>query len=408
MPYKAGLEESQDLVKELNGTISHTIGQDNYTVWVVTFKDTKQFAKAETELRKNKQIHAVQRDFLLSTEEFFSNDPFYPQQWHLPAMNVPPTWSLGLNRTFETGFPCLIDSGVDFGADGTLQNDLAVPYGYDAVNKQFLNGVADLTGHGTLVASSVFSFTNNNTRLAGFYDSSPITPIAVRVVDRRGRITTSAVIEAFNSGVVPGHGVTNLSLNAPPPYSLANPSAFPALHEYFRRYHDMQDGIIVCAAGNDGKFDSNARLPYLMVVSAINNDYELAPFSNYGHPIWFTAPGTNILCFDKKGKVKSVSGTSFACAMVAAVAHITKSIDINITNTQVEQVMMRNATNLKTGSWNPFYGYGMPDLYACVREMQRQVLIGDPPPLPPGARKLYNRKGKGNTKNLEKFGTISR
>ncbi len=338
MPFNSKGEDSRDLVADLKGTITGTIGSGATTVWIVHFDNVKEFAKAEREFGKSKHINAVQRDYILTTNGdpgVVVNDPYFSQQWHLPALNAPRAYSLLQQPSAFDDNPTLLDTGVDSvigSGQSASEVELVAGLSYDATNPN--SGPAelpDVTGHGTLVASSAFSWTNNGSLLAGVGPNINVRPI--RVVDSRGRATTSALIEAIRYLSEEGAPdrllkplIVNISLNAPPPYSLANPRVFPALHEYFKRFHDEEDGgLIFCAAGNNHSYDQNPRLPYLIVVSAINNNFELASFSNWGNPVWFTAPGTNILTFDKNRNVRSVSGTSFSCPLVTAIAFAIKS-----------------------------------------------------------------------------------
>ncbi|MBX9694728.1 MAG: S8 family serine peptidase, partial [Cyanobacteria bacterium] len=412
MPFDPNGVEAQNLVKELKGTITSTIGTDDLTVWVVNFRNVKQFAMAEKALSSSKLFHSVQRDYVLTSNDtagMMVDDPYFPQQWHLPAMNVPRAWNIYQSYSELFNNPVIIDSGVDLiEGSSPVRAELLTTVSYDATKPgSNMDVLPDLTGHGTLVASSAFTAFNNGFGTAGVAPYEQVLP--VRVVDKNGRASTSALIEALRfvgNDIRPdriyGPQIVNISLNAAPPYSLANAKIFPVLHKYFKWFHDRQDGgMIFCSAGNNKSFDRNPQLPYLIVVNAINSNYELASFSNYGYPVWFTAPGTNILCQDKTGTVRSVSGTSFSCPLVCAVAWAMKSIvyrDLSgeWTNLRYEQILKNNCTNIEKGKWNPYYGWGMPDMYACLREVYRQAYPGDPDPgvQPPGTGSLNRPKKK--------------
>lgn len=129
----------------------------------------------------------------------------------------------------------------------------------------------------------------------------------------------------------------------------------------------MKGGLVFNAAGNNGRLDSNPRRYYLIVVSAIDNKYGLASFSNYGNPIWFTAPGTAVWCSDRYGRAASVNGTSFASPICAAVAAMVWSANPALRNTQVEQILAQTCFKAGTATWTQWFGYGMPNAEAAVR-----------------------------------------
>ncbi len=54
--------------------------------------------------------------------------------------------------------------------------------------------------------------------------------------------STSSLVEAVNHLGNKGVKLINLSVNAPPPYSIANSSVNSALHTYFKWFHDTQNG----------------------------------------------------------------------------------------------------------------------------------------------------------------------
>jgi hypothetical protein len=68
MPYSRDDEDTQDLIKEVDGTITETIGEGNMTVWVVKFKDPKKFEEAEKKLAKDKSLKSVERDTVFNNQ----------------------------------------------------------------------------------------------------------------------------------------------------------------------------------------------------------------------------------------------------------------------------------------------------------------------------------------------------
>ncbi|MBX9695424.1 MAG: S8 family serine peptidase [Cyanobacteria bacterium] len=352
MPFQAQDEETQDLLKEVNGTVEKTIGEGEMTCWVVRFNSVQEFAAAEKKLSTDKKIKTIQRDYILKSDATTS-DPYFAQEWHLPALNVPNAWNISLGGNIAIG---VIDTGVN-----TANKDLAgkLYTGYNAMTKK--TGQNDNNGHGTMVSTTAAALANGKftvgpARLAYIY------PVCA---GSGSGFSTSSLVEAVNHLGNKNVKLINLSDNATPPYSIANPSAFSALHTYFKWFHDTKGGLIFNAAGNEATQDTNPILPYLIVVSAIDQSYGLASFSNYGSPVWFTAPGNNIYCTKGTNTVVSVAGTSFASPLACSIAALVWGAKPSLTNIQVENLMKNHCVN-STSGWNQYYGWGMPDAQAIL------------------------------------------
>ncbi len=354
MPFKSQDEDTQNLISELKGTVEKTIGEGEMTCWVIRFDSVKEFAAAEKKLGKEKLIKSVQRDYILQSNAT-TNDPYFAQEWHLTALNVPKAWdlSLGGNSTIIG----VIDTGVT-----TKNKDLTgkIYTGYNSMTKK--TGQTDTNGHGTMVSTTAAAIGNNSKLTVGPARLANIYPVQA---GGGNGFTTSALVEAVNHLGNKNVKLINLSVNAKPPYSIANPSAFSALHTYFKWFHDTKGGLIFNAAGNEATKDTNPLLPYLIVVSAIDQSYGLASFSNYGSPVWFTAPGNNIYCSKGAGSVVSVAGTSFASPLACSIAALVWGAKPSLTNIQVENLLKSNCVN-STSGWNQYYGWGMPDAQAVL------------------------------------------
>jgi subtilisin family serine protease len=151
-----------------------------------------------------------------------------------------------------------------------------------------------------------------------------------------------------------------------------NPMFHPVLHKFFKYFHDKQGGLIFLSAGNDGIDDTlNKNLPYLIMVSAIDQTGTLSKFakggSNYGPYVDFTAPGSNIVVSDIDGTPTTVSGTSFSAPIVAGVASLVWGARPKLTNDQVEWCLAASCVNTTPGQKNVFYGWGMPDAERALK-----------------------------------------
>lgn len=280
-------------------------------------------------------------------------------------MNVPAAWQ---NNGSGNGVTVGV---IDTGVIGT-QNDLAgkVDPGFNE-RKGSGPGNTDQTPgtnpflHGTFVANCSMAYTNN-----GILGASPAyraNIIPVNIFDNKTSTTDSDVINALF--YLEGRGVKliNMSVNASVPYTFSNQTYHAALTSAVNDFYTNKGGLLFIAAGNDGAQDTNPRSTGLIVCSACTSASKLSSFSNYGSPIWFAAPGTNIVAGDGSNKLSTASGTSFASPLSMSVAAQIWGVRPDLTNAQVLQIMQNTATK-PTGYTQANFGYGIVNAGAAVQQ----------------------------------------
>ncbi|MDH3282868.1 MAG: S8 family serine peptidase, partial [Gammaproteobacteria bacterium] len=196
----------------------------------------------------------------------------------------------------------VIDSGVNYN-----QQDLAgnmwnggpsfPNHGTDVFSND--NDPMDLTGHGTHVAGIIGAAGNNATGVTGVCWKASI--MAVRVGDSNGA-PTSSVVQGINFAVTNGAKVINMSLSGGVAFDQAFSNAISNA--------ESNDVVVIVAAGNGGSdrvgdnndtggnalYPCNFTQPNLLCVAALDQNYALANFSNWGATsVDVAAPGTNIL-----------------------------------------------------------------------------------------------------------------
>ncbi len=156
--------------------------------------------------------------------------------------------------------------------------------------------------------------------------------------------------------------------------------------------------IIVFAAGNNNSsvsYPANSN-PDIIVVGAMSPcgerknpnscDGEAWWGSNYGSQLDVVAPGVKIPTTDRQGTAGysnndytlTFNGTSSACPQVAAVAALILSVNPDLTQKQVANIIESTAQkvgeyNYQTtqgrpnGTWNNEMGYGLIDAFAAVQ-----------------------------------------
>ena len=71
-----------------------------------------------------------------------------------------------------------------------------------------------------------------------------------------------------------------------------------------------------------------------------------------------------------------MGGTSAACAVAAGVAALILSVEPDLTNLEVQRILLRSARDLGTPGWDEYYGYGRVDARAAL-----EMALNPPPPL---------------------------
>ena len=303
------------------------------------------------------------------------DDPAYPAQWHLPAIDAASAWDV----TTGTGtIVAVIDSGVAYETWGphVQAPDLAgtsfVP-GWD-----FVDGDAhpnDEHGHGTHVTGSVAQTTDNGIGAAGVAPGVSIMPL--RVLDATGSGTDFDVAQALRFAADHGASVANLSLGGQ--------GASTVLRDAIS-YATGKGVVVVAAAGNDGlgTVSYPAAEPAVVAVGAVRYDLTRPAYGSYGAALDIVAPGGD-MSVDQNGDgyadgilqqtLRSsdgdfclcfMQGTSMAAPQVSAVAALVASRGV-ADRTDIEALVLSTAEDLGPAGWDEQYGNGLVQAGAAVR-----------------------------------------
>lgn len=124
-----------------------------------------------------------------------------------------------------------------------------------------------------------------------------------------------------------------------------------ALYEAVQNY----PGLLVCTAGNEHQdiTDSNYAvypachdLPNIISVGSTNSSDNPSSFSNYGYSgskgVHLFAPGENIKSTYVNNSTATFNGTSGAAPIVAGVAALLKSVNIDLTTQELKDAILNN------------------------------------------------------------------
>ncbi|MCK4663074.1 MAG: S8 family peptidase [Bacteroidales bacterium] len=203
----------------------------------------------------------------------------------------------------------IIDSGIDLD-----HPDLNVDVSRSVTYVPRSKNANDENGHGSHVAGTIAAIDNN----IGVIGVAPgATVVAVRVLDRRGSGTYSAVIAGVDYVAANGSNgdVANMSLGGPVSNALDQAVINAA-----------SNGIIFCLAAGNESDDANNHSPArvnhnnVYTISAMDINDNWAYFSNYGNPpVDYCAPGVSIKSCWKNGGYSTIDGTSMASPHAAGV-----------------------------------------------------------------------------------------
>ena len=362
------------------------------------------------------------------------NDEAYPLQWHYPLINLPAAWDI------TTGDPSITVAVLDTGVllnHPDLQGQLVA--GYDFVSD--VQSAADGDGidpdpddpgdgsgrqpssfHGTHVAGTVAAASNNFIGVAGVAWNAKIMPVRILGVAGGTTFDISEGVRyaaglANDSGQVanPPVDIMNLSLGGPAPCSPVEQDVFALAR---------QAGVaVVVAAGNanqDAASFSPASCDNVITVSAVGIDKNKASYSNFGTTIDVAAPGgdnspdlngdgffdgvLSTVGDDESGLIvftyKFDAGTSMASPHMAGVVALMKSVNANLTPSQIDQMLVNGELTDDIG--DPiFYGNGLINARKAVFAALNAV--GAPPADNPALDVTPQSLNFGATSSLGEF-----
>ena len=243
----------------------------------------------------------------------------------------------------------VLDTGVrkthEVFKNTTTSDRLDFTKSYDFINND--SDATDDNGHGTEVAGVVAESTTSNIKI-----------VPVKVLDNNGKGNLSVLIQGINY-VKDYVDVINISLGIN--NSDIGSNNLSIANNILKSVYD-KGAVVVCAAGNDGT--SSVSFPasnsYTYATSAVNKNNKISSFSNYGSEIDFALPGESLLLPSNVSNTSYEidSGTSFASPFLASAVALIKSNNKSYTNSEIYEILKRNAVDLGTSGKDNYYGYG--------------------------------------------------
>ncbi len=213
----------------------------------------------------------------------------------------------------------------------------------------------DDNGHGTHVSGTIAAVSND----IGVVGVAPEANLyGVKVLNRRGSGYTSDIIAGIEWSVDNNMDIISMSLSS---------AYYNEALEVAINYAYNNGVIIVAASGNESTSVSYpAAYDNVIGVSAIDQNYDLAYFSNFGPEIDVTAPGVGIISTYYKGGYAIMDGTSMATPHVTGV--IALMLESGTANTY-EDVLARFASgcvDLGEPGKDIYFGFGLVDASVLI------------------------------------------
>ncbi len=269
-------------------------------------------------------------------------------QWQadMRRIGMPSAWGI------TTGSTDVVVAVLDTGYERTHEDLDAVPIVSRRNIRTGTRNVSDGYGHGTHVAGTIASSTNNGQGVASMAPGVTIMPI--KVLDANGYGYWSDFLDGVDWAVAHGADIVNMSLGS---YLSANQIAnwqptFTAAWQ--------AGSMVIAAAGNNNNntLFYPASFANVLSVSATTNNDARASFSSFGPAVDVSAPGVSIASTYRNNTYYAMSGTSMATPHVAGLAALIRSVHPEFTPAEVETAIKATAHDLGDAGWDRYFGHG--------------------------------------------------
>jgi subtilisin family serine protease len=296
------------------------------------------------------------------------------QQWVLNMMNVQAAWQLTEGAGVTVA---VLDSGVD--------PDISDLYGSVTTGPDY-TGVKTRSSdpnwgvHGTWMASLIAGHGHDN-GLDGIIGIAPQARIlSIRVIPDRAdphygayeKEAETRIQQSLADGIdyAVRHGAKVISMSIG--YGAPSATVRQALQFAYSR------GVVVLAsAGNSGGSGDNdpdgqspesfpADYPGVISVGAVKPSGAVATFSSDNLSVQVAAPGVSVPAQGRDGQYWWVSGTSPACALVAGVAALIKSLYPSLPPDLVASALTTTTTSRPARGYDSALGFGIVDASAAL------------------------------------------
>ncbi len=260
------------------------------------------------------------------------NDPKFDQQYAPQQVGAPSAWDTTFGSEGVT--VAIVDTGVDY-THPDLESRFGTNKGYDFAGGDGDPDAPSGENHGTHVAGIASATTDNGTGVSGMSDS---TLLACRALGG-GSGSTADIADAVEYATDQGADIINMSLGG---------GGYTDTMKNAVSYAVNNGTLPICAAGNNGSGSVSYPAAYdeCVAVSAVDENENLADFSQYGPNLDVAAPGVDVLSTWNDSPYNSISGTSMACPAASGVAALGKAVEPGLTATELRSKLKNTAVDI--------------------------------------------------------------
>lgn len=347
---------------------------------------------AERMVREGLALYA-EPNYIMELLGTVPNDPLYPEQWTLSAIDYPALYASGYDGSGVT--VAVIDTGIDLSHPDLADIRLS-PYSKNCLGDGTHADAydRDQIGHGTFVTSQIAAVTDNAEGIASVAPGAEI--MVLRCVSKNtskkfaysaaydsGSGSVSTVSDAICYAADHGADIINISLGVTKSSTRLDEAIAHAVGK---------GAIVVAAAGNAG-----TSAPYYPAacadvigvgsVSETASGYERSYFSQYNDSVDVVAPGGSVLGIHVYPKTSGVwytsvsstyrtdSGTSYASPVVAGIAAVALQEDPTLDGERFLSLLATTSVDLGDVGRDTAYGYGLVDLSALRTAMESALSV---------------------------------
>ena len=306
---------------------------------------------------KASAVDANQHELYQTRADYEVSDPDYDKQSEFGYLNLKDTWKHNKGAGVTVA---IIDTGIDTDHEEFQGRISKLSYNAsdDKIVKDYdMSVIEDEQGHGTSVAGTLGAAMNDK-GVAGIAPEAELLVIKCDVDAEGNFLRASDLVFGLAYAIEADADVVNMSF-------VTDENIF----SYYTKLAVDSDVICVAAAGND----STALLNYpaadenVIGVGALDSDWELAAYSNYGDNSDIVAPGS-VYTTKMGGTYGYTQGTSLASPIVAAAAALYRADHPGAEFKEIRDYLIASSVDLGTSGEDVLYGYGALDIYAFLYE----------------------------------------
>lgn len=408
----------KDVIKGYTGIL--TLDSDQRLKGMLTLTcnlpSAQDVLKVVAELDAYDEVEWCEPDMICKWKPY--DNPLFPMQYYLQNnnsgeydINVVPAWEITTGS--ENITVAVIDEGVDHNHEdlsGSVLQGLTIGFNNN-YGAPLNENLFTYKGHGVACAG-IIGAKNNDKGILGVAHGINILPVNVAPYEAQGDTLSGISLDGgwtlFDSEIVYAiqwaaerADILNISWGR---NGNNSNSIICAINSAMTNGRNGKGCIVVAASGNGYQnYPTSIALPARMegviAVGAIQKDGSIQNYSQRGSDLDLVAPsglpemqgdvvttdrmlvngynpywvpsGTDLSNYNYTQKF---GGTSAACAEVSGVAALLLSLNPNLTNSEVRNILFSTAHDLgPTGKDNTF-GYGLVDAYAAVKVANSSII----------------------------------